>query len=457
MASGIAGPADPYVSPVETYDAIGGDVAEIAFLHPGWRRWWLAFLGSLGLVGLMIVCMGWLFYWGVNVWGNNIPVTWAQDIISYDWWMGIATGAAFVSAVLLLTDRAWRSSLNRAAEATALIAACAAAVYPIIHLGRPWFFYWNIPHPNTYALWPQFRSPLFWDAMAIISYLVISFSTWYVGMLPDLATLRDRAGKLWRRRVYGILALGWRGSAVHWMRWGITYRTLAVLGIVVVVALQSGAAVMFAGTVEPGWHDTLLPAFFVISAVFSGLAMMAIVAVVLRFALPLGEFITDAHLDMLGRMLLIAGLANIYCYVFEFFTTALGGDSYDVGMILRRLNGPDAWCFWMIVGFALATVQLFWVRALRRNPALLFVVGVMVLVGMWADRYMIIVLVLEKDFLPSSAGTYSPTFWDSATYAGSIGLFMALMLLFMRYLPVISILEARRLPRPTAAMRAGHG
>jgi Ni/Fe-hydrogenase subunit HybB-like protein len=362
----IAQARSPYISPGETYETVGGKVAAIAFTHPGWRRWWLAFLGSLGLVALMAVCVGWLLYWGVDVWGNNIPVTWAQDIISYDWWMGIGTGALFVSAALLLANREWRSALNRAAETIALVAAGAAALYPIIHLGRPWFFYWNIPHPNTYALWPQFRSPLFWDAMAIISYLVISVSIWYVGMLPDLASLRDRPGPLLRRQLYGILALGWRGSAIHWVRWVIAYRTLAALGITVVVALQSGAAVMFAGILEPGWHDTLLPAFFIIGAVFSGLAMMAVVSVVLRFAFPLTQIITETHLDILGRLLLGLGLANTYCYAVEFFTTALGGDSYDVAMILRRLEGPDAWCFWMIVGFALVPVQLFWFRTLRR-------------------------------------------------------------------------------------------
>jgi Ni/Fe-hydrogenase subunit HybB-like protein len=461
MPSGVAEPiAGPYLAAGETYESIAGQVAGIVFHPPARHRWWLAFLASLGLVGLFAAALGVLFYQGTGIWGNNVPVTWALDIVSYDWWIGIASGGLLVSSVLLLLDQEYRGALNRAAETTAVVAAVAAAAYPIIHLGRPWFFYWNLPYPNSFALWPQFRSPLVWDAMAIVSYLLISVAFWYVGMLPDLATLRDRPGPLLRRQLYGILALGWRGSASQWLRWQQAYRIIAVLALVVVMSLQAGAAVMFSGSLEPGWHDTLLPVAFVAGAAFSGVAATAIIAVVLRFVYPLQPIITDAHLDVVARVLLALGLANIYCYAAEFFTAALGGDRYDVSLLLRRFSGPGAWSFWLIVACALLPVQLFWIGTLRRNPAALFAVGLLVLVGLWADRFMIIVMTLREDFLPSSQHPYASTFWGIATYAGSIGLFLAVLLVFMRTLPAVSIVGTRRLspqvvPRE-AALQAGH-
>ncbi len=455
MPSEIVRRTQRFVPPGQDYDAIGEQVAQATLRRPTMRnpvqrRWLLAFVASLALVALLIVCIGWLFYRGVGIWGNNIPVTWALDIVAYDWWMGIATGALLVSAVLLLLDQTWRSALNRIAESTALYAAIAAAIYPIIHLGRPWFFYWNLPYPNSLWLWPQFRSPLIWDAMAILSYLAITILFWSVAMLPDLGALRDRADGVWRRRAYGVAALGWRGSVAHWARWQQAMRVLALLCILVVVSLQSGAAVMFSGSLEPGWHDTLLPAFYLIDAAFSGVAVIGLGAAVARGLLPLSGLITDEHFDIVGRLLIAVGLLATYCYAADFLFTAYGGDAFERATAVRRLVGPYAWSFWLIVACALVPIHLLWFRRLRRSGVVLGTVGLLVLIGMWCDRFMVIVVTLQHDFLPSSSRAYGTTFWAVATFAGSIGLFGLMWLLFVRYLPAVSITELRLLAREDA-------
>ena len=451
----------------QTFDTIGGEVADIAFDHPMRQRWWIAFAAALGLVGLLAAALLWLFVQGVGVWGNNNPVVWALDIVSYDWWIGVASGGLFVSAAFLLVDVEWRSAVNRIAETLSLVAAAAAAVYPIVHLGRPWFFYWNLPYPNTFDLWPQFRSPLFWDAVDIISFLGVALVFWYVGMVPDLATLRDRAverirpadnvsgetGRL-RAQLYGIVALGWRGSALHWLRWTQAYRIVALLGVVLVVSLQTGAAVMFAGSVEPGWHDTLLPFAFVLGAIFEGVAFIAAMTVLLRGIFALGDLITPRHLDALAKMLLVLSLLNFYCYAAEFFATVLGGDKYELAVLHRRLFGNQAWAFWAILLGSLVPPQLFWLPATRRSGVALFLIGLLVAFGMFGDHFMVIVVTLEHDFLSSSAHPYEADFWGVATFIGSIGLFVTLMLLAFRYLPLLSILGTRRLAQRARWRRA---
>jgi len=364
-----------FIGASESFASVGLDVAGIAFGHPLRLRWWLAFAAAMGLLGVLAVSLGFILYEGVGVWGNNIPVTWALDIVSYDWWIGIASGGLLISAMLMLFGTEWRGALNRLTETGALIAAAAAAVYPIIHLGRPWYFYWNLPYPNTFLLWPQFRSPLYWDAIDIISYLMIALTFWTLGLLPDLATLRDRAIERWRETgrgkyrayLYGIFALGWRGSARHWDRWLQAYRIVAVTGVLLVFSLQTGAAVMFAGTVEPGWHDPLLPFAYVATAIFSGVAFMAAAAVVLRWIFRLDGMITDAHLKVMAVLLLVLGLVNLYCYGAEFFSTLLGNDSFETAVMGRRLAGSHAWAFWDMVILALLPVHVFWFRAERRG------------------------------------------------------------------------------------------
>lgn len=434
----------PVTSPADALATAGDRVAEVALRHPWQRRWLLALLACLTLLGLLFVSLVALYWYGVGVWGNNIPVTWALDIISYDWWIGIASGGLVVSAWLLLADEPWRGALNRIAESTALFAAGAAALYPIIHLGRSWFFYWTIPYPNQLDLWPQFRSPLVWDAMAIISYLGVTLCFWLTGMLPDLAVLRDRARGYWRVRLYAIAALGWRGSALHWARWRQAHTLQAWFGLILVLALQSGAAVMFAGTVEPGWHDTLLPVFFLTGAIFSGIAAMTLVVTLIRYVFDLPEQITRRHLSALGWLLVGAGLATTYCYMIEFFNTAYGGDKYELAVMTRRVAGIYAWSFWLIVGCALLPFHLLWFARLRRSAGVLTFVAVLALVGMWMDRFMIIVITLHRDFLPSSEHFYTTSFWAVTTFLGTVGLFGTLLLLFMRYLPVVSVIELRR-------------
>ncbi len=438
---------------------VGAEVTDVAFGHQGGLRWWLAFIVSLGLIGLLTGSLFWVLYEGIGVWGNNIPVTWALDIVSYDWWIGVASGGLLVSALLLLLGAEWRGAINRITETMGLIAAAAAGLYPIVHLGRPWFFYWNLPYPNTFLLWPQFRSPLYWDAVDIISYLLICLCFWYVGMLPDLANMRDRsiertermAGRpghwlrLLRAQLYGIGAIGWRGSVIHWQRWERGYRAIGVFGVVLVVSLQTGAAVMFAGSVEPGWHDALLPVAFLFAALFAGVAVVAMLVVVMRAVFPLRDLVTPRHLNLLALLLLVLGWANVYCYAAEFLTTSLAGTEFDQAVLGRRFVGPHAWSTWAILACALLPVQFFWLGRLRRSAGVLFAVGLLVAFGMWADHFMVIVITLQHDFLPSAAHPYAIGLVGVATFLGTIGLFLFLLLLFLRYLPMISIQGMRRL------------
>ncbi len=464
MTGNLARPVNPFLAGGETYRSVGRRVADIAFRHPLRWRWWLAFAVSLGMTGLLAAAVFLLLYEGVGIWGNNIPVTWALDIASYDWWIGIASGSLLISATFLLLGIEWRGALNRITETTALIAAAAAGLYPIIHLGRPWFFYWNLPYPNTLVLWPQFRSPLFWDAVDIISFLGIALSLWSIGLLPDLATLRDRAleeverqdgrGRF-RAQLYGIVSLGWRGSAAHWRRWVQAYRIAAGLGVVLVVSLQTGAAVMFAGTVEPGWHDTLLPFAFVVAALYSGVAFMAAAAVLLRSIFGLADYITGRHLDLIAWMLLGLGLLNLYCYGQEFFTTLIGGTSFDVAVLGRRFAGEHAWALWTIIICSLVPVHVFWLARARRSPVLLFVVGLLVTAGIYADHFMVLVVTLQQDFLPSAYHPYVVYAWEVLTLLGSVGLFFAIALLALRYVPLVSIVGIKPMAAPD--LGADHG
>ena len=440
---------------------IGDAAAAIPLTHPGNRRWWIAFAGAGALLGLFALALGTLLYAGVGIWGNNNAVVWALDIASYDWWIGVACGSLLVSGVLLLLGAEWRGAINRVAETVALLATLAAGLYPIIHLGRPWLFYWNLPYPNTYDLWPQFRSPLLWDAIDIVSFLVVCVSLWYIGLLPDLATLRDRAHAeamaqrdavaptrrlaLFRARAYGLLASGWRGSAAHWQIWVQAYRTVALLGVLLVIGVQTGAAVMLAGSLMPGWHGTLLPISFLVNATLSGVGVTAAVVAASRVVYRLDALVTARHLDVMGRLLLCLGCASLYCYAAEMFDTALVGDAPARAVLVRRMTGAHAPTFWTAVVCLVGPPQVLWSARARTAPAVLVAVGLLVAVGAYADHVMILVVTLTQDFLPSSRQPYASDPWDIATFAGSLGLFLALLLLVLRYLPVVSIAESRRL------------
>ena len=459
----MAGSPDavPAIRPGETLGSIGGRVEAIPLAHPSGRRWWIAFAGALALLGLFAFTLGYLLYEGVGIWNNNNAVVWALDIASYDWWIGVACGSLLVSGVLLLLGAEWRGAVNRIAETVALLATAAAGLYPIIHLGRPWFFFWNLPYPNTYNLWPQFRSPLLWDAIDIVSFLVLAVSLWYIGLLPDIAALRDRAHAdatrqieavaptrriaLFKAQAYGILASGWRGSAAHWQIWGQAYRIVALLGVLLVVSVQTGASVMLAGSVMPGWHGTLMPVSFLIHAVLSGVGVTAALVVMVRVVYGLDALVTDRHLDALARLILCLGCASAYCYAAETFDTFLAGDAAGRGVLVRRMTGEHAPAFWTAVVGLVLPPQLLWSARARRSPLVIAAVGVLVAIGAYADHVMILVVTLTQDFLPSSRLPYGEDIWGIATFAGSLGLFLCLVLLFVRYFPALSITQTRQL------------
>ncbi|KNY22379.1 quinol:electron acceptor oxidoreductase subunit ActD [Methylobacterium sp. ARG-1] len=459
MSGALAG--GPLIRPEETLQGIGGAVTAIPLTHPRNRRWWIAFAGAVALLGVFGFTLCYLLYAGPGVWANNNAVVWALDIASYDWWIGVASGSLLVSAVLLLLGAEWRGAVNRIAETLALLATASAGLYPIIHLGRPWFFFWNLPYPNTYNLWPQFRSPLLWDAIDIVAFLVICVSLWFIGMLPDLATLRDRAFveamrqsdakartrklALLRAQVYGIVASGWRGSAAHWQIWVQAYRTVALLGVLLVVSVQTGASVMLAGSLMPGWHSTLLPVSFLVNAVYSGVGVTAAIVVLIRIVYGLDALVSVRHLDVLGRLLLCLGCASAYCYAAEYFDTFLNGDPEARGVLVRRMTGDHALVSWTAILGLVLPAQILWSARARTAPLVLAAVGLLVAAGAYADHVMVLVVTLTQDFLPSSRLPYGPDPWGIATFAGSLGLFLTLLLLFLRYLPAVSIIESRRL------------
>ncbi len=428
-----------------TYGGIGDTISRIALDHPGTRMWLIVFAASLMLFGLFIAALGMILTEGIGVWGNNIPVGWAFDIINYVWWIGIGNAGTLISALLLIFRQRWRNALNRFAETMTLLAAGCAAIYPMIHLGRPWFFYWTLPYPNTMLLWPQFRSPLVWDALAIIVYLLLSLMFWYLGMIPDLAAIRDSARGRIRQRIYGIAALGWRGSSRHWGRWRQAYIILAALAVPLVVSVHSGVGMLFSVGIEPGWHTTLLPVFFVAGAMYSGFAVVLLIAVTLRHAFAIKHLVTERHLDALAKLLLATGLGTAYGYAAEMLFSWYGGDAFDHSVMMDRFFGPYAFSFWLVMLFNVISIQPLWFARVRRSPAALFVISLIVAIGMWFERFMIIVVTLHHDFLPSSAHTYRATFWEIATFVGTLGIFMTIMLLFVRYLPIMSITEEREL------------
>ena len=466
-------PVDPLVTADQTWSSAGRLVTDVALGHEARWRWWIAFGVAVALIGVLAGSVGWLLWEGVGVWSNNIPVAWALDIVGYDWWIGVATGSLAVSALLLLTGADWRGGVNRLAETTALLSVAAAGLYPIIHLGRPWLFYWNLPYPNTFLLWPQFRSPLYWDAVDIISFLGISFLFWYTGLIPDLASMRDRAIEAmvegqdrpgtWTRRLkaqlYGICALGWRGSVPHWQRWEHCYRAMAVFSLILVISLQTGAAVMFAGTAEPGWHDVMLPVSYLLGAVFAGVGTVAALLAVVRGVFPLRPVVTTRHFDLLAWLLLALAVLNLYCYAASFLVSALAGSPFDKALLGRRFTGQHSWATWGVIVCSLVPPHLFWFARARRSGLLLAAVGLLVAFGMWCDHFMVIVITLQHDFLPSAAHPYAVDVAGVAMFAGTVGLFLFLMLLFLRYVPIVSVVSLRwmlpALPLQSGPVRRG--
>jgi Ni/Fe-hydrogenase subunit HybB-like protein len=439
----------PVLEPGHTYATVTDHISAIVLTGQQPRSWWVGFLAASSLLLLFLYATGYLLATGIGIWGNNIPVAWAFDIINFVWWIGIGHAGTLISAVLLLFRQTWRTSINRFAEAMTLFAVACAGLYPILHLGRPWIFYWLLPYPNTLGVQPQFRSPLIWDVFAVSTYATVSLLFWYVGLIPDLATLRDRARSRFAQTVYGILAMGWRGSARHWQRYQVAYLLLAGLATPLVVSVHSIVGLDFAVSVVPGWHVTLMPPYFVAGAIFSGFAMVMTLAIPLRAVYHLEDFITLRHLGNMAKVMLVTSLIVSYGYGMEVFAAYYTAAPYERFLAVNRAFGPYAWSYWALIACNLLVPQLLWFRAVRRNVPLLFVISLIVNFGMWLERFVIIVISLHRDYLPSSWQMYYPTFWDFAQFFGSIGLFFVLLFLFIRFLPVISIFELRELVHHT--------
>jgi molybdopterin-containing oxidoreductase family membrane subunit len=402
---------------------------------------------------VLLFATAYLLAVGVGIWGVNVPVAWGFAIVNFVWWIGIGHAGTLISAILLLLRQQWRTSINRFAEAMTLFAVACAGIFPLIHLGRPWLFYWLVPYPNTMGVWPQFRSPLVWDVFAVGTYATVSFLFWFVGLIPDLATLRDRAGRRFARFAYGVLAMGWRGSARHWHRYQTAYLLLAGLATPLVVSVHSVVSLDFAVSLIPGWHATIFPPYFVAGAIYSGFAMVMTLAIPLRAAYRLEDFITMRHLENMAKVMLATGLIVAYGYMMETFTAWYSGNPYEASMLSNRVGGPYAPLYWALIVCNVVVPQVLWSRRVRTSIPALFVIALVVNVGMWLERFIIVVTSLHRDFLPSSWGMYFPTVWDWATLLGSIGLFLALLFLFIRFLPMISIFEMRELVQET---RGGH-
>jgi Ni/Fe-hydrogenase subunit HybB-like protein len=436
-----------------SYEAITETITSIPLDFPRPKTWWAMFAGALSLLGLYLLSAGMLFWKGVGVWGVNIPVNWGLDITNYIWWLGIGHAGTLISAMLLLLGQDWRNSLNRFAEAMTLFAVVCAGLYPILHLGRPWYFYWMAPYPSAMGVWPQFRSPLTWDFFAVLTYLTVSTLFWYIGILPDLASVRDRARSRTAQVIYGLAALGWRGEARHWARWRRTYRLTAAIAVPLVVSVHSEISLLLAAGPVPGWNSTVFPPYFVLGAAFSGFAVVAMLAVVLRHGLGLEALVTERHLDLLGKMTLVTGLMTGYGYAAEVFTAFYSGEPAELAVLFDRFFGVYAFAYWGAIICNFAPLQLLWFGKARRNPLALFAISLSVAVGMWFERFMLIVTSLHHQGIVSSWHDYVPSFWEWSLYAGSIGLFLTLFLLFVRFLPIIS---ASELKSDLKATEVGH-
>jgi Ni/Fe-hydrogenase subunit HybB-like protein len=407
--------------------------------------WVVGMFVSFLLVQVLLVSVAYLFVRGVGIWGIQIPVAWGFAIVNFVWWVGIGHAGTLISAILLLLKQEWRTSINRFAEAMTLFAVACAGLFPLLHLGRPQYFYYLVPYPSTMGVWPQFRSPLIWDFFAVGTYATVSLLFWYVGLIPDLATLRDRSTRRFPQIVYGILAMGWRGSARHWRRYQDAYLLLAALATPLVISVHSVVSFDFAVAIVPGWHSTVFPPYFVAGAIYSGFAMVLTIAIPLRAAYGLEDFITERHLDNMAKVMLASGLIVAYGYLTESFTAWYSTDEFDQFMLWNRAFGPYGFLYWMLLACNIAIPQLLWFSSVRHNVYLLFFLALVINLGMWLERFIIIVVSLHRDYLPSSWGLYIPTFWDWSTYVGTIGLFVALMFLFIRLLPMISIFEMREI------------
>jgi Ni/Fe-hydrogenase subunit HybB-like protein len=417
---------------------------------------WMLLVGAA--VSLLMVLAGSitdLVTKGIGEWGLNHPVGWAWDITGFVFWIGIGHAGTLISAILFLFRQKWRTSINRAAEAMTLFAVLAAVIYPSIHIGRIWRLYWFAPVPNQMGIWPNFRSPLLWDFFAVSTYGTVSFLFWYTGLVPDLATLRDRATARWRQIVYGVLALGWRGSHRHWVNYERAYLIFAGLSTPLVLSVHTIVSFDFATSVIPGWHTTIFPPYFVAGAVFSGFAMVMTLMIIARKVYGLENLITIKHLENMNKIILATGSIVGYSYGMEFFIAWYSGNQYERFVFLNRAGGPYWWAYWSMVSCNVLIPQLFWFKKLRTSIPVMFVISIFVNIGMWFERFVIIVTSLHRDYLPSSWSYFRPRLVDVTTFVGTFGLFFTLFLLFIRVLPMIAVSEIKGI-LPEADPHAAH-
>ncbi|MBZ0111239.1 MAG: polysulfide reductase NrfD [Thermoanaerobaculia bacterium] len=422
------------------------DITEAVARPLEWKPplgWYLFLAFSLSLLGLLGIALGWLVWEGTGIWGNNVPVAWGWPIVNFVFWVGIGHAGTLISAVLFLFRQRWRTSINRTAEAMTLFAVACALIFPAIHTGRPWLDYWMMPIPNQMSLWPQFRSPLMWDVFAVNIYGTVSLIFWYLGLIPDLATMRDRSTTKLRQTLYGIFSLGWRGSHRQWLHYERAYLLLAGLATPLVLSVHSVVSFDFATSQLPGWHTTIFPPYFVAGAIFSGLAMVITLMVICRVVFKMEHIVNMLHFDRMAKLILATGTIVGYAYATEFFVAWYSGNIYEYFTFRNRALGPFAWAYWTMITCNVIIPQVFWFKAARRSIPVLFIISIFVNIGMWFERFVIVVTSLHRDFMPSSWDYFTPTFWDIATFLGSFGLFFTLFTLFVRFVPMVAIAEVK--------------
>lgn len=436
---------DPLILGRPTDESLSEQLLSVVW-KPRSKLWWGAFAVTGAGTALLLFTIGYTVVSGIGIWGNNIPVGWAFGIINFVFWVGIGHAGTFISAILLLLEQRWRTSINRFAEAMTLFAIIQAGLYPLLHLGRPWFAYWLVPYPSTLQMWPQFKSALPWDAAAIFTYFTVSLVFWYVGLLPDFASLRDRAPGRARKVVYGILSLGWRGSAHAYRHYRLLYGLLAGLATPLVLSVHSIVSSDFATALVPGWHATIFPPFFVAGAIFSGFAMVLTLLIPARRIFHLENIVTQRHIDNLSKLALVTAWIVIYAYIIEFFAAWYSGSDYELYQyFVARPFGPNSGVFWAQMICNALVPQLLWSSRVRQNGILLWIISILINVGMWSERFVIIVLSLQREFLPSGWHAYRPTWVDISMFAGTFCFFLLLFLIFLRLFPFIPVAEVKEL------------
>jgi Ni/Fe-hydrogenase subunit HybB-like protein len=440
---------------------ISDQIAQIAEgKTPMW--WWIAFIPSVLLAGMLLCMLAYLVSTGVGVWGPGHPVMWGWAIINFVWWIGIGHAGTLISAILFLLRQKWRTAVNRAAEAMTIFAVMCAGIFPVVHIGRVWFGYWLFPLPNSNSIWPQFRSPLMWDVFAVSTYFTVSLLFWYIGLIPDLAVMRDRATTKVRKFAYGLFSLGWTGSNRHWSNYEKAYLILAGLSTPLVLSVHSIVSLDFAVSQLPGWHTTIFPPYFVAGAVFSGFGMVLTLLIPLRTICKLEDVITLRHIDLMCKVTLATGSIVGYAYGMEFFIAWYGGNPYERTVFINRAFGTFWWGYWTMIACNVVFPQLFWFKKVRHHLLAVWILSIFVNIGMWFERFEIVVTSLYRDFIPSNWGYFRPTWVDIATFMGTFGLFFTLFLLFLRFLPIIAISEVKGVTpqadphHPQGGAKGGH-